>query len=215
MRSVTLATFLCALGVVIEASSLPTTVGNVSTPLEESMSDSSPYLKSDGASIAASDEDDEQGSRTSWWECTGDAAECFAKLTKDIRMNMAQDSCSICRLRTRPPSSVASLERLSKRLQGSSCGGSRGASISATSGSLQFDEDMQLIANVLIQKSRYCVLDMASLAALVGRVAASSERPATRSVSSFAVETTLTSRGVTRATAYTSSSASQGASLEQ
>ncbi|PJF18348.1 pH-response regulator protein palI/RIM9 [Paramicrosporidium saccamoebae] len=97
--------------------------------------------------------------RTSWWHCSGDLYTCLSRLDRDMRSNLLECK-SICSQHALPEhlSNLRALVLKSSTLEGDS---------TCTMG---FTTAMELLANVLVQKSRFCHFDIELYARLIDQV---------------------------------------------
>lgn len=99
--------------------------------------------------------------RTSWWSCRGCAPTCFGKVAADVELNLAAAYCRCpCEGRASYPAEISTFENLLNGLRANNLD----IAMQAQENPLTqpFDEQMELVANILIQKSRYCVFDLGS-----------------------------------------------------
>jgi len=95
-----------------------------------------------------------QLNKGSWWTCTkGNPKDCLAALVIDLQANL--DACTCEQQDPALPASLKTLEALSRTDQ-----------IMQQGQKDQFTPGMELLANVLIQKARFCVFDVGAFSKL-------------------------------------------------
>lgn len=95
--------------------------------------------------------------RSSWWHCTGNVTSCYSRLNHDLHDNLSSKECSGegC-FDITLPGHIASLKGLAERIMSvDDC--TEASKISQCT--FKFTEPMELLANIVIQKSRYCRFD--------------------------------------------------------
>lgn len=96
-------------------------------------------------------------SRSTWWHCDGNLIKCLRRFDQDILTNLRLGECSGggCPNPT-VPAHFVSLRNLAKRMLTSLPLDSSGPGACR----LRFGEELELIANVVVQKSRFCRFDI-------------------------------------------------------
>lgn len=104
-------------------------------------------------------------SKTSWWVCSGCAETCLLKVITDVEMNLSSKMCACpCSRRPALPAQIHSLQSLSKSIR------PRRKTQQQVTSILPFDEEMELLANIIVQKSRYCIFDAESYGRLISLI---------------------------------------------
>jgi len=108
---------------------------------------------------------------TSWWHCEGPSMSCLAQCMLDIQQNLNSPNCSSfdC-FPPNIPANIQVLRDLGKKFWPDE---SQAAGASPQNTTTQFTPYMELLANVLIQKARFCRIDFDVLTHLTEIVAAS------------------------------------------
>lgn len=93
--------------------------------------------------------------KSSWWACQGTASACFSRAIVDIQANLAECGCTNNDQISNDqlPVHLKTLAELAQLIGDDVTDGS-------------FSSQMELVANVAVQKSRYCVFDIAAFSRL-------------------------------------------------
>lgn len=108
---------------------------------------------------------------SSWWHCDGPSSACYARVLKDMQRNLDSKGCANkdC-YAPMVPTNIEVLRKLGERFWPVS---KDEAGTSPNSTSTAFTPYMELLANVAVQKSRFCRIDFDIVALLAELVAAS------------------------------------------
>src|SRR5690606_2230440 len=106
---------------------------------------------------------------TSWWHCEGPAIDCLSRAFLDVQQNLNTGNCTTkdC-FPVNVPSNIESLRDLARTFWREE---SRTAGVTPDKSTVKFTPYMELMANVLVLKSRFCRLDFDVAAHLVELVA--------------------------------------------
>jgi hypothetical protein len=132
---------------------------------------------------------------SSWWHCEGPASSCLAQALLDVQQNLNSVNCS--RFDCFPPhtpSNIEVLRELGKRYWPQEA---KGAGSVPDETTCFFTPYMELLANILVQKSRFCRMDIDVAAHLAELVAASMPCTSCLGVNNSTVATNSTSTNST------------------
>lgn len=109
--------------------------------------------------------------KSTWWHCDGSAISCFAKLMNDTHTNLANPNCTNATCFTpHVPTNIKVLADLADKYWPKE---RDQAGRSPETTTISFTPFMELLANLIIQKSRWCRVDMDAVAHLSNLVALS------------------------------------------
>lgn len=108
---------------------------------------------------------------TSWWHCDGPAISCLAQAMLDVQMNLGSANCtkSDC-FPPNVPANIDVLRDLGKKYWPEEA---KVAGATPENKTISFTPYMELLANILVQKSRFCRIDIDVMTHLTELVAAS------------------------------------------
>lgn len=131
---------------------------------------------------------------SSWWHCEGPAASCLAQALLDVQQNLNSVNCSKfdC-FPPHTPSNIDVLRELGKKYWPEE---SKTDGLGPEHTTCFFTPYMELLANILVQKSRFCRMDIDVAAHLAELVAASLPCTSCLNNSTLAQNTTSTNSTV-------------------
>jgi hypothetical protein len=108
---------------------------------------------------------------TSWWHCDGPAISCLAQAMLDVQLNLNSANCTKAGcFPPNVPSNINVLRDLGKKYWPDEA---KVAGAAPETKTIIFTPYMELLANILVQKSRFCRIDFDVLTHLTELVAAS------------------------------------------